>query len=86
MSRIPGYVLQKSGSVLSILMHVDMGSAYMRGLLEDFLKDAAGVLFGKWSDPHQMLRVEHHSSSRIGLVLFVVQVFQQKDFSHVVQD
>ena len=47
MSRIPGYVLQKSGSVLSILMHVDMGSAYMRGLLEDFLKDAAGVLFGK---------------------------------------
>ena len=29
------------------LMHVDMGSAYMRGLLGDFLKNAAHVLFGK---------------------------------------
>ena len=32
------------------LMHVDMGSAYMRGLLGDFLKNAAHVLFGKWSN------------------------------------
>ena len=33
--------------LLPFLMHVDMGSAYLRDLLGDFLKDAAYVLFGK---------------------------------------
>ena len=32
-------------------MHVDMGSAYMCGLLGDFLKDTTHLLFGKWSNP-----------------------------------
>ena len=45
-------------------MYVDMGSAYLRGLLGDFLKDAARVLFGKWSNPfqklHRILRIAVH--------------------------
>ena len=34
-----------------------MGSAYMCGLLGDFLKDAACVLFGKWSNPNVKITI-----------------------------